>query len=336
MPIKNYFSALFVAIFMSCGLAVADDKPKFESNIKSYKSPEIGGIAKWFNSSPLKIADQKGKVVLIDFWTYSCINCIRSVPFISELQKKYADRGLVIISVHSPEFDFERDEKNIAAAIKKFDIKYPVAVDNDRKTWDNFSNLYWPAHYLIDQQGNVVFTHFGEGETEVLENNIRALLGISGVVQKTKKELWFGFARQTPETYLGFDRADRNANEDQKKFYFPKELPLHYFALGGSWKVTWQYVESSSNSSTLRLHFQAKKVFLVMESADGKPVNVELLLNDRPILPDDSGIDVKNAIVKVSEARLYDLVKQKKSTKGILEIRPSRSGVRAYAFTFGS
>jgi len=310
--------------------------PKFESSIKSYKSPEIAGISKWFNSEPLKISEQKGKVVLIDFWTYSCINCLRSVPFISELQKKYADRGLVIISVHSPEFDFERDEKNIAAAIKKFNITYAVAVDNNHKTWDNFSNIYWPAHYLIDQKGDVVFTHFGEGETEALENNIRALLKIEGVVQKSKKELWFGFARQTPETYIGFDRADRNANEDQKKFYFPKELQLHHFALEGAWQVSWQYAESNSSSSALRLNFQAKKVFLVMESAKGKPIDVEVLLNGAPISAEDSGADVKNGIVKISEARLYELVKQKKFTKAVLEIRPKQSGVRAYAFTFGN
>jgi thiol-disulfide isomerase/thioredoxin len=145
---------------------------------KKYSTPEIAGIEKWFNSKPLKISSLKDKVVLIDFWTYSCINCLRTLPHINELHEKYADKGLVIIGIHAPEFDFEKNQKNVEMAIKRFVIKYPVGLDNGLKTWHNFKNHYWPAHYLIDKKGRIVYAHFGEGKYDVMENNVVALLVI--------------------------------------------------------------------------------------------------------------------------------------------------------------
>ena len=171
----------FLVVVVACNSAFAFGKsPQLFSNVEDRRAPEIEGITKWLNSKPLKISEQKGKVVLVDFWTYSCINCIRTLPHMNDLQEKFGDKGLVIIGIHAPEFDFEKDEKNVAAAVKRFDIKYAVGLDNNRKTWDSFENRYWPAHYLIDQDGNIVYTHFGEGEYDVMENNIRALLKISG------------------------------------------------------------------------------------------------------------------------------------------------------------
>jgi len=256
----------------------------------------------------------------------------------NELQEKYGDKGLVIIGIHAPEFDFEKDEKNVAAAIKKFGIKYAVGLDNDRKTWKNFDNQYWPAHYLIDQGGNIVYTHFGEGAYDVMDNNIRALLKISGKSMVKKPEtLWFsGIDEVTPETYLGFERAARNANDGDKVFAFPSTLPLHFWALNGKWKIEAQHSRALDANAALRLYFGAKKVFLVMDSKDGKPINVELKLNNKKIAKNEAGIDVKDGAVVVSEARLYELVQSKNSIKSTLEIVANRPGLRVYAFTFGN
>ncbi len=145
---------------------------------KPYAAPEFTGIAGWLNSQPLTMASLKGKVVLVDFWTYSCINCVRTLPYVTSWDKKYRDKGLVIIGVHSPEFEFEKKTDNIKTALGKYGIAYPVAIDNHLDTWASFKNEYWPEHYLIDKNGQVVYTHFGEGKYNVTENNIRYLLGL--------------------------------------------------------------------------------------------------------------------------------------------------------------
>lgn len=318
----------FFIILVSCNNVFALEESK-------HKSAEIDGITKWFNSKPLKISDQKGKVVLVDFWTYSCINCIRTLPHMNALQEKYGDKGLVIIGVHAPEFDFEKDEQNVAAAIKRFGIKYPVAMDNNRKTWDNFENRYWPAHYLIDQQGNVVYHHFGEGAYDVMDNNIRELLKISKNSSQIKKEDISASSKETPETYLGFDRAARNSNENKKNFVFPQKLDLHHWAFSGKWKILSQNSQATAAEDALRLNFYAKKVFLVMDSQDGKAINVEIKLNGNKIAQDQAGADVKDGVATIKESRLYELVATKSAAKAILEIKTSRAGLRVYAFTFG-
>ncbi len=334
----NFLTLAFFIFFVSCSEVFAGASlPKLDSDTPSYKAAEIDLSNKWLNSKPLKIAYQEGKVVLIDFWTYSCINCIRTLPHMNALYEKYADQGLVIIGIHAPEFDFEKDQKNVEAAIKKFGIKYPVAMDNDLKTWRNFNNQYWPAHYLIDQAGSVVYTHFGEGEYEKMENNIRALLKIPNKVEEKKSDLsWFGLTKQTPETYFGFLRMQRNANEDRKNFYFPAELPLHNFAFSGKWAVKGEYAEVLENKGALRLNFQAKKVFFVMESKDKKPVEVVVKIDGRKITAAESGVDVVDGVIKVSESRLYEVVSLKKSSNEIVELEAKRGGLRVYAVTFGN
>jgi thiol-disulfide isomerase/thioredoxin len=142
----------------------------------SYPAPEITGIEKWLNSEPLTLQQLKGKVVLVDFWTYTCINCIRTLPYVKRWHEKYKDQGLVVIGMHTPEFPYERSTENVMAAIKRFDIKYPVAQDNNYATWEAYNNRYWPAAYLINKKGQVVYTHFGEGRYEETEAAIRALL----------------------------------------------------------------------------------------------------------------------------------------------------------------
>lgn len=332
-----FLSFLIIAVSGNFAFAANDDG-KFISDLKKYRAPKIEGITSWLGSKPINISEQKGKVVLVDFWTYSCINCIRTLPYMNKLQEKYGDKGLVIVGVHAPEFDFEKDKKNVALAIKRFGIKYAVGLDNNRKTWKNFDNKYWPAHYLIDQNGDVVYTHFGEGEYDVMDNNIAALLKISDKSSAKKKGAWFddGLAQEeiTPETYLGFNRADRNVNEkDGKIFEYPKKLPLNFWAFAGKWKVAEQHSQTLHKDAALRLNFKAKKVFLVMDSQDKKAINVEVKLNGE-MVSDQAGVDVKQGFVVVNQSRLYELVQMKKSTDAILEIKGDRAGLRVYAFTF--
>ncbi len=297
----------------------------------SYKAPEIVGIEKWLNSDVLKISDLKGKVVLVDFWTYSCINCLRTLPHMNELNQKYRDKGLVIIGVHAPEFDFEKNPQNVVRALRKFKIEYPVALDNDLKTWKNYHNQYWPAHYLINKEGKVVYTHFGEGAYDVMENNVRVLLGLDK--QKIEEKDQQIYSRiQSPETYLGSERGERNVNEDAKNFIFPKVISNHHWALQGNWKVDAQFVESKNVGDSLKFNFIAKKVFLVMASADGKEVRAKIFVNGKQ---KDLGKDAKSGMVKVKNSELYEIVNLSQGGNGIVEIKAENAGLRAYAFTFG-
>lgn len=301
-------------------------KSSFAENLEN---PEIENITKWFNSKPLKISEQKGKVVLVDFWTYSCINCIRTLPFMNQMQEKYSDKGLVIIGVHSPEFFFEKNSENVEKAIKRFGIKYAIAMDNDMTTWDNFHNRYWPAHYLFNQKGEIVFTHFGEGAYVEMEEKIRNLLDVKEQTKTAIQSENFS-NKQTPETYLGNLRLESETNS--------KKIPLHHFKLTGSWQREDEFISSKNsdknNLTKLQLNFYAKKVFLVMESAEETEILVKI--NGKKIAENDSGIDVKNAIVRVKESRLYELVNFEKAHQALLELEVKSSGVKLYAFTFGS
>ncbi|MGD9591057.1 MAG: cytochrome c biogenesis protein CcdA, partial [Candidatus Berkiella sp.] len=180
-----------------------------------YKAPDFEGISAWLNSTPLTMASLKGKVVLIDFWTYSCINCIRTLPYITAWDKKYREDGLVIVGVHSPEFEFERKISNIEDAIKRFGINYPVAVDNGLNTWQAYHNLYWPAHYLIDKSGQVVYTHFGEGAYNITEHNIKVLLDKNKASNTIESSENSPYESKSPETYLGYFRFEHFANASQ-------------------------------------------------------------------------------------------------------------------------
>jgi thiol-disulfide isomerase/thioredoxin len=169
--LRKFASAATLAATFLCAVAAQADTLK-----NSYPAPEITGIEKWLNSEPLTLKQLKGKVVLVDFWTYTCINCIRTLPYVKRWHEKYKDQGLVVIGMHTPEFPYERKTENVMEALKRFDIKYPVAQDNGYATWEAYNNRYWPATYLINKKGQVVYTHFGEGRYEETENAIRALL----------------------------------------------------------------------------------------------------------------------------------------------------------------
>lgn len=304
---------------------------------KSYPAPEIAGIDVWINSSPLTWNDLKGKVVLIDFWTYSCINCIRTLPYLKEWYAKYRDKGFVIIGVHSPEFQFEHDVTNVKNAVLQDGILYPVALDNQFVTWKNFHNQYWPAHYLINKEGQVVYEHFGEGEYDVTENNIQFLLGTN--MQETKVKESQSETQQTPETYLGYERSQSFFSKEPitrnrvANYTYPRVVPEDSWALKGKWTIEGERIVAAEANASLKLHFQAGKVYIVMGAP--RKIAVKLMLNDKPILQ-NGGKDVKQSEVVVSDNRLYSIVDFPSATNGTIELIATESGLEMYAFTFGS
>jgi cytochrome c biogenesis protein CcdA/thiol-disulfide isomerase/thioredoxin len=320
-------------------------KPSFGNSLihglpAPYPAPQIAGIVSWINSPPLKLDQLKGKVVLIDFWTYSCINCVRTLPYLKKWDEVYRDKGLVIIGVHSPEFAFERKLENVEDAVKRYGIQYAVALDNDFKTWMNFQNHYWPAHFLIDKQGKIVYTHFGEGEYDITEFNIRVLLGLTPNAQSNQTQAAPENAI-TPETYLGYDRAERyvspsSIHRDSIFDYAPvQDMSLNEWSLEGRWFVEKQHVTAKDAHAKIKIHFQAKKVFLVLGSASGKPVTASITLNGRPP-GEDAGTDVSQSKVTVVKDTLYELISQESVKGGLLEIEADGPDLQAYAFTFGS
>ncbi len=299
-----------------------------------YPAPALVGITAWLNSPPLTLKQLRGKVVLVDFWTYSCINCVRTLPYLTQWDKEYRRDGLVIIGVHSPEFEFEKNINNVRAALVQYGIHYPVALDDNLATWVNYQNEYWPAHYLINRNGEVVYTHFGEGDYNVTEHNIRYLLGLKGGAPMPRAPQLSYALGQTPETYLGYARAARFGGEERVRtdapeiYHFPSFLPVDEWALHGKWTVRRQKIIANERGAAIRLNFYARKVFLVLGTATGKPVRLTLLLNGKP-LGGNAGA------VVVTRDNLYELIDQKTSKNSLLEIRAQSPGVEAYAFTFG-
>lgn len=305
-----------------------------------YAAPEFTGIETWLNSEPLTMTSLKGKVVLIDFWTYSCINCVRTLPYITRWDRAYRDKGLVIIGVHAPEFEFEKNIDNVKSALQTHNIEYPVAIDNKLDTWTAFKNLYWPAHYLIDQQGRIVYTHFGEGKYAETENNIRYLLGLDRQVEATPEKPTYS-SNQTPETYLGTSRAERFSSPERpvrggiQNFTLPKTLPNNHWAVYGKWRVEGERMAAEDAGAKLQLNFNAAKVFLVLGTNDGKPVTAMLTLNGEP-LGIAAGKDAPQGKLTVKQHTLYELVSQSAAQNGLLEITAEAPGLEAYAFTFGN
>jgi thiol-disulfide isomerase/thioredoxin len=317
---------LAVAAILAAAPSLAQ-KPALQNALPApYAAPEFSGIEQWLNSKPLSMQSLKGKVVLIDFWTYSCINCLRTLPYVTGWDKKYREAGLVIIGIHAPEFKFEQNIDNVKKAIAKHGIEYPVAIDNGFTTWKAYKNRYWPAHYLIDKEGTVVYTHFGEGEYDVTENNIRVLLGMEAAAAENAPQA--AASALTPETYLGYGRAERFGGKEilqgSTEFHFPDAIAGNHWALGGSWTVDAEKIISAEKGAALRLNFTARKVFLVLGSAGGKPINAALTLGGKPA-----------GNVAVTDHRLYELIDQKTPQNNVLEIISDAPGLEAYAFTFG-
>ncbi len=308
-------------------------------------APEFTGTQQWFNTDgePISIANEveQGHVVLIDFWTYTCINCIRTLPYLKAWDEEYRDDGLTIVGVHAPEFPFEKEASNVEDAIADNGIEYPVVQDNDLATWTAWGNQYWPAKYLIDADGQVRYTHFGEGSYDETEQAIRSLLaeagdGDLGAEAKAKGES-IDPKLMSPETYLGSLRADgwvEPVRNGETAFDAPAadSLDLNEFAYDGTWEVT-DDGATSVDGAEISFRFQAKNVFLVL-GAEGGPAPLEVLLDGEPVSDSNAGSDVKNGVAEISSERLYRLVELDDAGQHTLTLRFA-PGITGYAFTFG-
>jgi cytochrome c biogenesis protein CcdA/thiol-disulfide isomerase/thioredoxin len=305
-------------------------------------APEFTDTEDWFNTpgdKPLTMKGLRGKVVLIDFWTYSCINCIRTLPYLNAWNERYAKDGLVIVGVHTPEFPFEREASNVEEAIKADGIEYPVVQDNENGTWNAYGNLYWPAEYFVDAKGQVRYAHFGEGQYKEKEGVIRELLAEAGRNPGKARADAHGMAAEptvsTPESYLGSERAQNFTNglikQGRQTFTLGRPEP-NQLSYGGEWTIGDQPV-TAGKGARLDLNFGARRVYLVLGSP-GKPRRVKVMLDGEPIAAADDGTDVHNGYVKVTDQRLYNLVELPKVEHHVLELVPE-AGVQGYAFTFG-
>ncbi|WP_337997225.1 cytochrome c biogenesis protein DipZ [Oleispirillum naphthae] len=312
----------------------------------------LSGATSWLNGPALSAEALKGKVVLIDFWTYSCINCLRSIPHVRAWDETYRSKGLVTIGVHTPEFAFEKIEGNVAAAVSRLGIRYPVALDNAYAMWSGFSNQYWPAHYLLDGTGRIRYTHFGEGEEEKTEQAIRDLLQENGArlegrvatAKTTGLAMPADFADvKTPETYVGYARvagfaSPEGLSRDAAQTYtLPSTFALNQWALAGGWTMAAEDARLNAANGRIALRFHARDLHLVLgPAADGKPVRFRVLLDGAPPGP-AAGMDADaQGFGQVTENRLYQLIRQ---PGGIADrdfsIEFLDSGVQAFAFTFG-
>lgn len=299
------------------------------------------GATRWLNSEPLTLDQLKGKVVLVDFWTYSCINCIRTLPYLTAWNERYKDEGLVIIGVHSPEFEFEKSQANVEKAMEDFKINYPVVQDNDFAIWKSYSNRYWPAKYLIDAEGNIRYTHFGEGKYDVTEQMIRDLLKEAGQTVDEDMVQVNGVtpnARITPETYLGLGRLEAATNSitntGLQTFTYTQTLPENRFTLDGVWDVELEHLAASSNSK-LMISFKAKQVFLVITPGpNGGSVKTNLDGGVMPLIK--AGTDVKESTIQLDTDRLYTIFSASEVEEHKLELDFSDApGAKVFAFTFG-
>ncbi len=321
--------------------------------------PKLDGATAWLNTEPLSMASLRGKVVLVNFWTYSCVNCLRTLPYVRAWAQKYADQGLVVLGVHTPEFAFEKDKGNVQRALQDLKISYPVAQDNDFKIWRAFDNQYWPALYFVDAQGRVRHHQFGEGGFAQSERVIQALLKEAGTSAATGKVVaditahippdtqGVGMAADTahlrsPETYLGYEKGSGLRTQggpalDRVKSYQPGPLSDNEWSLGGEWTVRSEFAESMRADATLALRFHARDVNLVLGGASAKaPIRFRITLNGKPPGA-DHGTDVDaNGYGLIEANRLYQLIRQTgRIDSSTVEIQFLAPGARAYAFTFG-
>jgi cytochrome c biogenesis protein CcdA/thiol-disulfide isomerase/thioredoxin len=315
--------------------------------------PDLAGAVAWLNSPPLSNKSLRGKVVVIDFWTYSCINCLRALPYVENWAAKYRDAGLVVIGVHTPEFAFEKERANVEKAVRDLKINYPVAIDSDYRIWQAFHNQYWPAHYFIDGKGRIRFHHFGEGKYDLSERVIQALLkengaqllsvsatAVSGIGAEAASDL---ANDRSPETYIGYHRAENFASQesiaqDSRKTYTPlPRLSLNQWALSGSWKVDEESAVLQTAPGKVVYRFHARDLHLVLGTTkENKPVRFKVTVDGTPPGEDHGADTDANGLGTVQGHRLYQLIRQKGPVEDrTFEIEFLDPGVQAFAFTFG-
>lgn len=332
----------------------AEEKSSVDKSKKYPLAKEITTPDGFINTNglPVTIGEFVGKkVVLIDFWTYSCINCQRTTPYLNAWYEKYKDKGLVIIGIHTPEFEFEKIYENVLQATIKEKIKYPVVLDNDYSTWTAYKNRYWPRKYLIDIDGYVVYDIIGEGAYEETEKKIQealaermAVLGETGIIdQSITKEIPLEGGPRSPETYFGsarnqyFGNGSQGISGTQKGLTLPTQLALNTLYLYGDWNLTPEFAENISSDAGIIYRYNSKDVFLVAESSED--IVVEVLLDGNP-LTTQAGSDIiktddGKTTLKINEARLYKIIQDTQSGTHTLEFKIPNSGLKAFAFTFG-
>jgi len=315
--------------------------------------PELSGAIGWLNSAPLDRKSLRGKVVLVDFWTYTCINSLRPLPYVKSWAKKYKDAGLVVIGVHTPEFSFEKEPANIENALRELHVAYPVAIDSNYRIWRAFNNEYWPAQYLVSAKGRIRYHHFGEGDYGRIETAIRELLKDNGAslrdeglvaVTGTGVEAPPDFAHErSPESYLGYRHAERLASpqrvaKDSPRTYSePSKLSLNHWGLSGSWTVGAEAVVLQAAPGKVMFRFHSRDLNLILApTKDGKPLRFKVTLDDAAP-GDNSGVDSgPDGSGEIREPRLYQLIRQKGPiVDRIFEIEFLDPGVQALDFTFG-
>ena len=320
------------------------DKSKFK------KAPMLVGISGYINSSPETLQNEiDGKVVLYDIWTYSCINCVRTLPYITEWNEKYSDDGLLIIGIHSPEFEFEKDEKNVRMAVDKHGIMYPVVLDNEKETWEAFENRYWPRKYIADHEGYIRYDHIGEGAYDETEKMIQQLLeeratqlglNVAAAEPLVDLEEFQHSNFRTPELYFGYNFAfGRNQLGSPEGFHpekdvsysTPENLQQHYFYLEGIWRNLEGSMQLVSESGSIKLPYHAKEVNIVTANE----AQLSILLDGVPITSEYSGNDVSSGKAILSASGLYNIVSSENANSHLLEIIVNEPGFEIYTFTFG-
>ncbi len=313
-------------------------------------APSLVGISGYINTTPDELKNlTKNKVVLYDFWTYSCINCLRTLPYLEEWNAKYADKGLVIVGIHSPEFEFEKNIDNVKMAVQKYNIPYPVVLDSDHATWNAFDNRYWPAEYMTDYLGHIRHVHFGEGDYDQTEQTIQMLLNqrahalgldVNASMSLVNLQPHQFSDQQTPELYFGYDFATgRSFIGNQEGFHpnltvtytLPSNLQQDHFYLDGDWQNLSDSMKLSSDSGKIVLPYFAKDVHIV---ATGPGVDVQVLLDGNPVGSNDAGQDTQNGMVHVSENRLYNIISSPQAGSHTLTLI-AKPGFQIYTFTFG-
>ena len=306
-------------------------------NVQPTPAPVLQGLTNWINSQPLTLAQLHGKVVLVDFWTYSCINCIRSIPYVEKWYQTYQSKGLVVIGVNTPEFAFEHIPANVQNAVTKDSITYPVALDNNYDTWNAFGNDSWPADYLIDKTGEIRYVSLGEGDYGTTEKAIQELLGINQPLQTPTSNVPITQS-QTPETYFGTNRAQNYVGTPEladgtATFTPATSLGPNNWTLGGSWQITPEYITSQNSAATLTFHVNAKDVYAVASSANNQPMPIGVGLPSANV--GQYGSDAPNGTATIAGSQLYHLVSLHQAGNTTVTLTVPK-GVSLYTFTFGS
>jgi thiol-disulfide isomerase/thioredoxin len=342
-------------VILGIGIAIAATRVSFLQGdapagaSRSDPAPEFAGISTWLNSPPLTVKALRGKIVLVDFWTYSCINCIRTFPALHALYDRYHDVGFEIVGVHSPEFTFEKNPSNVRAAIEEHGLTWPVAMDNDMDTWRAYKNHYWPHVYLIDARGIIRFDKIGEGDDDLVQTRIRALLAEAHATLPApvdfNEDLPAG--QITPEIYAGIDRGSFAGTIGNPEGYGRLGRVVDYkavepaaiadgndgqFFLEGRWLASEEYIESSEDGAKLVLPFYARDVFFV--AASSSPVEVRLMLDGKPVPAKVLGADAPAGAVRVSASDLYRLLHLTSPETHRLTLIADK-GFRLFTFTFG-